>query len=151
MRSALAALAWRFTQAVNTANDAVFLTFNQTRLRVVLVHQGQVVVDVFLIFNHSLHAMANDDCHLMRKGRIVRSTVWNRGGQDVTVTVFVLQPFAVERRASGGAAKEEAARLHIASRPRQITNALEAEHRVIDVERHHDAVVGRIRSGGGDP
>jgi hypothetical protein len=53
------------------------------------------------------------------------------------VAVLVLQAFAVERGAAGGAAEQEAARLHVAGRPGQVADALEAEHRVVDVERHH--------------
>jgi hypothetical protein len=49
-------------------------------------------------------------------------------------------PFSVVRP---GAAQQEAARLHVARRPGQVADALEAEHRVVDVERHHDAVVRR--------
>jgi len=67
------------------------------------------------------------------------------------VAVLVLQALAVERRAPAGAAQQEAARLHVTGRPGQVADALEAEHRVVDVERHHDAVVGRIRGRRGDP
>ena len=67
------------------------------------------------------------------------------------MAVLVLQALAIERGAPGGAAQQEAARLHVPGGPGQITDALEAEHRVIDVERHHDAVVRRIRRRRGDP
>ena len=69
----------------------------------------------------------------------------------MAVAVFVLQTLAVERGAPGGAAQEEAARLHVARRPRQVADPLEAEHRVIDIERDHDAVVRRIRRRRRDP
>ncbi len=60
------------------------------------------------------------------------------------MAVFMLQTFAVERGASGRAADEEAARAHVAGRPSQIADALETEHRVVDVERQHRHVADRI-------
>ena len=50
------------------------------------------------------------------------------------MAVLVLQAFAVERRAAGGAADEEAAGAHVARRPGEIADPLEPEHRVVDVE-----------------
>ena len=55
----------------------------------------------------------------------------------MAVAVLVLQAFAVERGAPGGAAEQEAARAHVARRPGEIADALEAEHRIEDVERDH--------------
>jgi hypothetical protein len=61
----------------------------------------------------------------------------------MAVAVLVLQALAVQRGAPGGAADQEAARLHVAGGPGQVADALEAEHRVVDVERdHRPAVVG---------
>jgi hypothetical protein len=53
------------------------------------------------------------------------------------VAVLVLQAFAVQRGAAGGAAEQEAARAHVAGGPDEVADALEAEHRVEDVERDH--------------
>jgi hypothetical protein len=92
-----------------------------------------------------------DDADLVREGRVVAHAVRDGIGQDVAVAVFVLQAFAVERCAPRGAAQQEAARLHIAGRPGQVADALEAEHRVVHVERHHDAVVRAVRRGRRDP
>jgi hypothetical protein len=55
----------------------------------------------------------------------------------MAVAVLVLQPLAGQRRATGRAADQETARLHVAAGPDEVADALEAEHRVIDVERHH--------------
>ncbi len=55
--------------------------------------------------------------------------------------ILVLQSFAGERGASRGAADQETARARIGRRPDQVTDALEAEHRVVDVERQHRRAV----------
>ncbi len=92
-----------------------------------------------------------DDGDLVRKARVVADAVGDGGRQQLAVPVFVLQALAVERGAAAGAAEQKAARLHIARRPGQVADALEAKHRVVDVERHHDAVVGAVRCGRRDP
>ena len=59
----------------------------------------------------------------------------------MAVAVLVLQPLAGQRGAAGGAAQDEAAAAHVAGRPEQVADPLEAEHRVVDEERDHaDAV-----------
>ena len=92
-----------------------------------------------------------DHAHFMGKGRVVADAVGDGASHDVAVAVLVLQPLAVERGTARGAAQQEAAGLHIARSPGEIANALEAEHRVVHVKRHHDAVAGGIAGGGGDP
>ena len=70
------------------------------------------------------------------------------GASRVAVAVLVLQALAVERGAPGSAAEQEAARAHVARRPGEIADALEAEHRIIDVEGDHRRVgsgIGRRR------
>ncbi|MNY16259.1 hypothetical protein D3C86_1495150 [compost metagenome] len=69
----------------------------------------------------------------------------------MAVTVFVLQAFAVERGASGGAADQEAAGTAVAGGPGQVADALEAEHRIEHVERQHRLVVAAVAGAGGDP
>ena len=69
----------------------------------------------------------------------------------MAVAVLVLEPLAVQRRASRRAADQKAARTAVARGPCQVADPLEAEHRVVDVERkHRDAVVG-VGGRGGDP
>ena len=70
---------------------------------------------------------------------------------DVAVAVLVLQPLAVERGPAGGAADQEAAGAHVAGGPGEVADPLEAEHRVVDVERDHRHVVGAVGRGRGDP
>ena len=67
------------------------------------------------------------------------------------MAVLVLQAFAVQRRAAGGAAEQEAARAHVAGGPGEVADALEAEHRVEDVEGDHLHAVRRVRRRRGDP
>ncbi|KAG1078078.1 hypothetical protein G6F40_016867 [Rhizopus arrhizus] len=75
--------------------------------------------------------MLDDHGQLMAERRVVGHAVRDGGRQDVAMAVFVLQAFAVQRRAAGGAAQEEAARLHVARSPSQVADALEPEHRVL--------------------
>ena len=120
-------------------------------MRVVLVHQGDVVVDILLLFHHPAHAVADDHDHLVRECRIVGDAVRNRRRQHMAVAVFVLQPFAVQGRASRRAAEQEAARAHVAGKPCKIADPLQTEHRVVDIERDHRHVVGAVRRRRGDP
>ena len=63
----------------------------------------------------------------------------------------MLQALARERRAPGRAADQEAARLHVAASPDEVADALETEHRVIDIERHHRHVMIRVRRARRNP
>jgi hypothetical protein len=132
----------RRLQQVHALDDLLLGAGLQAGHRVVLVQQRQVVEDVLLLLDHALQAVVHDHRDLVREGRVVAHAVGDGAGQDVAVAVLVLQALAVERGAPAGAAQQEAARLHVAGRPGQVADALEAEHRVVDVERHHDAVVG---------
>ena len=65
------------------------------------------------------------------------------------VAVGVLQPLTGQRRAAGGGTDEEAARELVGHRPDRVTGALEAEHRVEEVEGDHVLAVRRVRRAGG--
>src|SRR5690606_19629450 len=95
-------------------------------------------------------AFADDHRQFVAVGRVVGTAVGNGRGQDVAVTVLMLQAFAVERGTSGGTADQEAAGAAVASGPGQVTDPLQAEHRVEDVERQHRLVVGGVGGAGGD-
>ena len=64
------------------------------------------------------------------------------------VAVGVLQALAGQRRAAGGRADDEAARHLVAGRPLGVAGALEAEHRVEDVDRDERLAVRRVRRAG---
>ncbi|KAG1320071.1 hypothetical protein G6F63_014439 [Rhizopus arrhizus] len=65
--------------------------------------------------------------------------------------IFVLQAFTVQRGAAGGATQQEAAGTHVGGLPGDVAPALEAEHRVVDVERQHRHVADRVAGTGGHP
>ncbi len=138
-------------QEIHAAKDALARICGHRRMRVVLVHQREVIEGIFLIGKHPLEAVLNDDGELVTVGRIEAAAVGNERRRDLTLPVFVLQTFAVERRAARGRAEQEAARPAIAGCPDQVADALEAEHRVEDIEWDHRQVVIRVRRAGGDP
>ena len=82
---------------------------------------------------------------LIRVGRIVGGAGRDRAGQHEAVPVLVLQPFARERRAAGGAAHQEALAARIGERPDHVADALESEHGVVGEERNHLHFVVRVR------
>ena len=125
--------------------------FGHRRMRVVLVHHREVVIHVLLLGVHPPQAVLHDHRDLVAEGRIVRDAIGDRRRIDVRMAVLVLQAFAVQRGAPRGTAQQEAARAHVARRPREIADALEAEHRVEDVERDHRHAMRRIRRRRGDP
>ena len=133
------------------AQDALLGALRHRRVLVVLVHQREVVEDVLLLADHPPQAVADDHRDLVAVGRVVGDAVRDRRAQQVRVAVLVLQALAVERRAPGGAAEQEPARAAVAGGPGEVADPLEAEHRVVDVERdRRDAVVG-VRRARGDP
>src|SRR5690606_15981937 len=140
-----------FFQQVHAADNAFFNAFRHRRLGVGFVHHGQVVEDVFLLFHHPARTFANNHRQLVTVGRIIAAAVRDGRGEDVAVPILVLQAFAVQGGAAGGTADQEALGAAVACGPGQITDALEAEHRVEDVERQHGLVVGAVGRGRSDP
>src|SRR5512135_2876290 len=133
-------------ELVHALDDAFLGALRHGRMGVVLVHHREVIEHVFLLVVHALHAVLYDHRQLVGEGRVVGDAVGDGGGNQVAVAVLVLQAFAVQRGAAGGAADQEAARAQVARRPGQVADTLEAEHRVVDVERdHRHAVVGVSR------
>src|SRR5690606_39865676 len=64
--------------------------------------------------------------------------------QNIAATVLALQPFTVQGGTPSGASDEEAACIAITRCPYQVTNTLETEHGIINIERNHRLVVGGI-------
>ena len=99
---------------------------------------------------HALDAVLDDDGDLVRERRVVRQAVRHRPGEQVALTVLVLQPLARQRGPAGGPAEQEAAHALIGGRPDQVADALKAEHRIVDEERDRVDAVGGVRGSRGD-
>ena len=65
------------------------------------------------------------------------------------VAVLVLQAFAEHGGAAGRAAHEEALAARVGEGPGHVADALEAEHRVVEVEGHCGYFVVGVRGAGG--
>ncbi len=83
----------------------------------------------------------HDHRQLVAVGGVIAAAVGDGAGEDVAVPVLVLQAFAVQRGAPGGATEQETTGLGIAGRPGQVADPLEAKHRIEDVDRQHRLVV----------
>ena len=163
MLAAFAAVADSF-ELVHAAQDAIdsaclgalgisFDTFalRQRRLRIVFVHQRDVVEESFAFAEHSPKAVVDDDRELEGVAGIVGDAVRNRRRQQMAVAVLMLQALAVQRGAASGGAHEETARLHVAPSPCQVADALESEHRVEDVEGNERVAMGAVGRCCGEP
>ena len=121
------------------------------RLRVFLVHDRDVVEDVFLFDEHPPQAVLHDHGQLVRIRRVVADAVGDRRRQNVTVAILVLEAFARQGGPTRRAPEQEAPHLHVTRRPGQVVGALETEHRVVDVEGHHRDAVARVGGARRDP
>src|SRR5699024_6573379 len=131
---------------VDNFTDTFLSTFRIGWRGMVFVQRGDVVVNVLLFLTvHTLQTVMHDDSNFVRVSRVVRDTVRDSQRLNMAMTIFVLQTFAVQGGTTGSTANQEATRLLVASRPAQIADTLEAEHRVIDVERNHRQIVGAVR------
>ena len=137
-------------ELVEPAQDALLHAIGLCRLDPVLVVDRDVVEDVLpALAVHPVDALAHDDRELVCEGRVVGEDVRDRRCEQVRLPVVVLEPLAGERRASGGGAHQEAAPARVAEGPDLVAGALEPEHRVERVERHHRLGPGRVRGAGG--
>ena len=86
-----------------------------------------------------------------------RSTGRRRGSSEWSTATRWLEPSWCCRPSPASVvrpavrAEQEAARARVGRRPDQVAHALEAEHRVVDVERQHRQAVRRVAGGRGDP
>ena len=118
---------------------------------VVFIHQGDVVEHVFVVNIHAAQAIVYDNGYFILECRIVSYTVWNQVCLNVAVAVFMLQTFAIQCCTAGCTTQQETACMHIACCPCQVANALETEHRVVDVERNHGKVVVCVAGRSSNP
>ena len=69
-------------QQVQALDDVGFNTFRHFRMLVILVHDGDVVVDVFLFLEHAAKAVLHDHGNLEGEGRVVTDAVGDQAGED---------------------------------------------------------------------
>src|SRR6476659_1236107 len=115
-----------------------------------LVVDGEVVDDVRLLGRlalavHPLEAVLHDVRDLVAVRRVVVHDGGVGRGQQRAVSVGVLQALARQGGAAGRGADEEATRHLVGGGPDRVARALEAEHRVEDVDRDHRLAVRRVR------
>ena len=65
---------------IRATNHVGMLLRGQIGLRVVLVHQRDVIEDVFLFDQHGTHAVVNNHRHFARECRVVGAAIGHRGG-----------------------------------------------------------------------
>ena len=124
------------------------------RLHGGLVVDGEVVDDVLAVGMplgravHPVEAVAHDVGDLVGERRVVVHD--GRVGQreQRRVAVGVLEALAGQRGAAGGGADQEAPGQLVGHRPDRVGGALEAEHRVEDVDRDHRLAMGGVRRPG---
>ena len=140
-----------FAQQVDPAEDALLRPLGQRRLRVILVHHGQVVEDVLLLLAHAPEAVPNDHRQLVSVRGVVGAAVGDDRGEQVRVPILVLEALAVERGTARGGADQKPSGPAVARCPGKVADPLEAEHRIEDVEGNHRHAVVRIRGRSRDP
>src|SRR5580704_5604384 len=96
-------------------------------MHVVLVHQCQVVENVFLSFEHRLHALFDNHRDFVCKTRVISPTARNRRSDEMTGTVLMLQALTRESRASCCGTQQKASCARIGRGHDEITNALESK------------------------
>ncbi|MNI68785.1 hypothetical protein D3C73_1244980 [compost metagenome] len=138
-------------EQVHALDDCSLGPLRQIGLRVVFVHQRDVVELVDLPFEHLAHAVVEDHRKLPGERRIVGPAIGHHRRHQMAVAVLMLQAFAPQGGASRRGPEQETPGALVGRRPDQVTDALEAEHRVVDVERQHRQVVHAVGGGRGDP
>src|SRR5713101_558924 len=150
LRAQLGLFVFAGAEFVHAAQNAVFYVTGHGRHGVGLVHQSDVVKNVFAVFVHAANAVLNDDGDFVGERRIVGKQIRNRQREHVAVAILMLQAFTGKCGAAGGAAEEETARAHGRSSPDESGEALEAEHRVVNEEWNGVDAVGGVRGTRGD-
>ena len=138
-------------QGVQPLQDVRFHACRHPRHRVVLVHHGDVVEDALAFGVHAPQTILDDHRELVGEGGIVSAAVRHHRREKLAVPVLVLQTLACKRGAASRGTEQEAARTLVAGRPDEVTDPLEPEHRIEDVERHHRHAMVRIGRTRRDP
>ena len=110
---------------------------------------GDVVEDVFLLGVHPANTFADDDSELVGERGIVAEEVGDGAGNDLGMTVLVLETFAVEGGPTRRPTEKETATKHIPAVPDHIADPLKTENGVENVKRNgRDGVNGVGGTGG---
>ena len=124
-------------ELVHSLEDAFLAARGHRFHLVIFVGDGEVIENALAVLIHAANAFLDENGDFIGEGWVVAEQIGDRRADDVRMSVLVLQAFAVEGGAAGGASHQEAAATHVAGSPRQIADPLKTEHRVINVERHH--------------
>ena len=118
----------RRPETIQALDDSIFRPFGHGRMHDVLVVEGDVIEDVFLLLVHPAQSFPDDQGHFIGKGGIVGENVWHRRGQDMALTIFVLEALAVQCGAASGSPHHETASSRIGKCPDLVAGALKSEH-----------------------
>ena len=118
---------------------------------IVFVHAGDVEIDSFPVYIHSLQSVVNDHCEFVNVCGVISNARRYRGCHDQTVAILMLETFPCERSSSGSAANQKSASTNIGCGPSKVADTLKTEHGIENIERHHWNIMVTICSAGGNP
>ena len=120
-------------------------------MRVIFVHYGNVVIDVFLRLIHTAQAILNNYREFICKRGIIGYAIGNSRSRQVAMPILMLQPFSIQGRAPGRTAQQESTATHISGRPGQVADTLKAEHGIENIEWNHLHAMGAVSTCRGHP
>src|SRR5690625_3371823 len=82
-------------ETIHPFENAFLITFFKTRMRIVFVHQSDVIENILLVLHHATQTITDNDCDLVTKGGVITNAVGNDRSLYMTVSIFVLQTLAV--------------------------------------------------------
>ena len=149
MHASLGVFDFFAAELVHAFDDAFFASFGHWWVVVVVVFAHQIVHALFAFAVHLLDAFENNHDDFVVVSGVIGTNSWERDGIQQTVSILVLQAFAIERCSPGGTTDQEPFGSHIGGGPNQVTDSLEAKHAVVDEERNHVDAVFAVRSTSG--
>src|SRR5258706_15836164 len=102
-------------ELIKAVEDSAFDSLRHRWHRDLLIVQGQVVQNILTILVHPLHSVLNNDGEFVSERRIVGHQVWNGACQKQTVSVFMLEPLAIESRPARCRSEQKSFGHHISS------------------------------------
>ncbi len=120
--------AGEFVHPLDHTIDNAFTIFGDRRMFVGFVVNAQVIENLFTFAVHPSQAILDNDGKFITPAGVVGTQGRNRGGHQLTVAVFMLQSFSIERCAARCTTTQEALHAGVRSTPDQVTNSLEAKH-----------------------